>query len=63
MSFFKKKSAVKEAVAGGGDSSMFGVTRDQLTKLMKLQGKELIEKLNSSEYNGIEGYIRKIKSS
>jgi len=61
MSFFKRKSAVKEAVAGGDDSSMFGVTRDQLTKLMKLQGKELIEKLNSSEYNGIEGILEKLK--
>lgn len=47
--------------AGGGDSSMFGVTMDQLKSLMELHGKELIEKLNSSEFNGLKGILEKLK--
>ncbi|CAF1139095.1 unnamed protein product [Adineta ricciae] len=47
--------------AGGGDSSMFGVTIDQLKSLMELHGKELIEKLNSSEFNGLKGILEKLK--
>ncbi|CAF1096007.1 unnamed protein product [Adineta steineri] len=40
MSFFKKKSATNEDIAsGGGDSSMFGLTRDQTKELMELLDK------------------------
>ncbi|CAF1221635.1 unnamed protein product [Adineta steineri] len=62
MSFFKKKSATNEDIAnGGGDSSMFGLTRDQIKEFMSLREKELIEKLNSSNYNGIDGILEKLK--
>lgn len=56
----KKKSSADDA-AGGGDSSMFGVTLDQLKALMELRGKELLEKLNSSEYDGSKGLLEKLK--
>ncbi|CAF1126351.1 unnamed protein product [Adineta steineri] len=63
MSFLKKKSATNEDIAsgGGGDCSMFGLTRDQIKEFMELRGKELIEKLNSSNYNGIDGILEKLK--
>ncbi|CAF1126331.1 unnamed protein product [Adineta steineri] len=62
MSFFKKKSATNEDIANaGGDSSMFGLTRDQIKEFMSLRGKELIEKLNSSNYNGTDGILEKLK--
>jgi magnesium-transporting ATPase (P-type) len=57
----KKSSSVQAAAAGGGDSSMFGLTIDQLKSLMELRGKDLLEKLNSSEYNGIKGILEKLK--
>jgi hypothetical protein len=56
----KKKSSVKTDTAGGGDSSMFGLTINQLKTLMELHGKDLLEKLNSSEYNGIKGILEKL---
>jgi Ca2+ transporting ATPase len=57
----KKKSSSDQEVGGGGDSSMFGVTVEQLKVLMEARGKELLEKLNSSEYNGIKGLLEKLK--
>ena len=57
----KKKSGTDDQAAGGGDSSMFGVTLDQLKALMELRGKELLEKLNSPEYNGTKGLLEKLK--
>lgn len=59
MPFFKK-STTNEDVAGGGDASMFGLTRDQIKELMELRGKELIDQLNSSAYNGIDGILEKL---
>ncbi|UJR25661.1 hypothetical protein I4U23_007012 [Adineta vaga] len=47
--------------AGGGDSSMFGITVGQLKALMELRGKEFMENLNSSEFNGIKGILEKLK--
>ncbi len=61
MSFFGKKSATNNALTGGGDCSMFGVTRDQLNELMKSYDEDLMEKLQSSEYNGVEGILEKLK--
>ena len=61
MPLLKKKSAADSAAAGGGDSSMFGVTLDQLKSLMELHGKDLMEKLNTSEYNGVKGVLEKLK--
>jgi len=57
----KKKSSSTAKAAGNGDSSMFGLTTDQLKALMELRGKELLEKFNSSEYNGIQGIKEKLK--
>ncbi len=57
----KKKSSSTAKAAGNGDSSMFGLTTDQLRALMELRGKELLEKFNSSEYNGIQGLLEKLK--
>jgi Ca2+ transporting ATPase len=58
----KKKSSSEQADAGGGgDSSMFGLTISQLKALMELRGKDLLEKLNSPEYNGIHGILEKLK--
>ena len=56
-----KKKAALASIAGGGDSSMFGLTLKQLTSLMELRGKDMNEKLNSSEYNGINGILDKLK--
>jgi len=56
-----KKSSVKTDTAGGGDSSMFGLTIEQLKILMELRGKDLLEKLNSSEFNGLTGILEKLK--
>ncbi len=61
MPLLKKKSAVDEAAAGGGDSSMFGLTLEQLTEIMEVRGKDLMEKLNSSDYNGVKGILEKLK--
>ena len=55
----KKKSSLK--AAGDGNSSMFTLTIEQLKALMQLRGKDLIEKFDSSEYNGIEGLLEKLK--
>jgi magnesium-transporting ATPase (P-type) len=57
----KKKSAADEAAGGGGDSSMFDIKLDQLKELMEVRGKDLMEKLNSSDYNGIKGITEKLK--
>lgn len=57
----KKKSAAEQAAAGGGDSSMFDITLEQLNEVMELRGKDLMEKLNSSEYNGVKGILEKLK--
>lgn len=40
---------------------MFGLTLEQLKSLMELRGKDLMEKLNSSEYNGVKGILEKLK--
>ncbi|CAF4275564.1 unnamed protein product, partial [Rotaria sordida] len=61
MSLFKKKPTADPAVVGGGDSSMFDITLDQLTALMEVRGKDLMEKLNSPEYNGVKGILEKLK--
>lgn len=61
MPLSKKKSAVEQAAAGGGDSSMYGITLEQLTEIMELRGKDLMEKLNASEYNGVKGILEKLK--
>jgi P-type Ca2+ transporter type 2B len=57
----KKASLTAHAVAGGDDSSMFGLNLDQLKRLMELHGKDLLEKLNASEYNGVQGILEKLK--
>lgn len=56
-----KKSAKNEAAGGGGDSSMFGLTIDQLKTVMELRGKDLLERLKAPEYNGIKGILEKLK--
>lgn len=56
----KKKSSTSN-VAGGGDSSMFGLTLEQMKSLMELRGKDLLEKLNSSDFNGVKGILEKLK--
>ncbi|CAF4693159.1 unnamed protein product [Rotaria socialis] len=56
----RKKSSPAKTPASG-DPSMFGLTVDQLKTLMESRGKELIEKLNSSEYNGTQGILDKLK--
>ncbi|CAF3906928.1 unnamed protein product [Rotaria sp. Silwood1] len=61
MSFFKKRPSVSEGAAGGGDSSMFGITLVQFKELMELRGKEFVKKLNSSDYNGVQGILEKLK--
>ena len=61
MPFLKKKPAADQSVAGGGDSSMFGMTLEQLNGIMELRGQDLMEKLNSSEYNGVKGILEKLK--
>ena len=61
MRLFKKKAAADEAAAGGGDSSMFDITLEQLTNIMEVRGKDLMEKLKSSEYNGVKGILEKLK--
>jgi len=62
MSLPKKKLPAGQAAAGGGDSSMFDITLEQLNELMEVRGKDLMEKLNSSDYNGVKGILEKIKS-
>ena len=47
--------------AGGGDYSSFGLTIEQIKELMELRGKDLMEKLNSSEFNGVKGLLEKLK--
>jgi magnesium-transporting ATPase (P-type) len=61
MPSLKKKPAAKEAAAGGGDSSMFDITLEQLNQIMELRGKDLMEKVNSSEYSGVKGILEKLK--
>ena len=55
----KRKSTSK--AAGGGDSSMFGLRLEQLQRLMQVNGKELLEKIKTSEYEGLEGILKKLK--
>jgi magnesium-transporting ATPase (P-type) len=57
----KKKSSSTAKAAGNGDSSIFGLTTEQLKALMELRGKDLLEKFNTSEYNGIQGILEKLK--
>lgn len=57
----KKKSAEAQEGAGGGDSSMFGLTLDQLKSLMETRGKEQLERLKTPEFNGINGILDKLK--
>jgi Ca2+ transporting ATPase len=57
----KKASDAAKAAGGGGDSSMFGLTIEQLKSLMEVRGKDLIEKLNSPEFNGVKGILEKLK--
>jgi len=61
MPLLKKKPAVEQAAAGGGDSSMFDVTLEQLNEIMEVRGKDLMEKVNSPEYNGVKGILEKLK--
>nr|ACC43965.1 plasma membrane calcium-dependent ATPase [Philodina roseola] len=61
MPLFKKNSTTDSAAAGGGDSSMFGLKLEQLKSLMELHGKDLMEKLNTSEFNGVKGVLEKLK--
>ncbi|CAF2413402.1 unnamed protein product [Rotaria sp. Silwood2] len=61
MPLFKKKPTADKAVVGGGDSSMFDITLDKLKELMDVRGNDLMEKLNSSEYNGVKGLLEKLK--
>ncbi|CAF1094635.1 unnamed protein product [Adineta ricciae] len=61
MSAKKQKATSAEEVAGGGDSSMFDITLDQLKELMQERGKDLMEKLKQSEYNGVKGILEKLK--
>lgn len=61
MPSLKKKSKADEAVTGGGDSSMFDVTLEQLNEIMEVRGKDLMEKLNSSDFNGVKGLLEKLK--
>ena len=56
-----KKKSSDDKVAGGGDSSMFGLTIAQLKSLMELRGKDMMEKLQSSEFNGVRGILEKLK--
>jgi P-type Ca2+ transporter type 2B len=49
------------AGAGGGDTSMFQLTIAQLKELMELRGKELMEKLNSSDFHGVQGILNKLQ--
>ena len=57
----RKSTSNKGAAGGGGDSSMFGLTIEQMKALMELRGKELLDKLNGSDYNGINGILGKLK--
>jgi Ca2+ transporting ATPase len=61
MPAHKKKSASDEDAAGGGDASMYDITLEQLSGLMEVRGKKLMEKLGSSEYNGVKGVLEKLK--
>ncbi|CAF1325019.1 unnamed protein product [Rotaria sordida] len=55
----RKKSSTKTPV--NSDSSIFDLTIEQLRALMKLEGKDLLEKLNSSTFNGVKGILEKLK--
>ena len=61
MSAKKQKATSAKEVAGGGDSSMFDITLDQLKELMQERGKDLMEKLKEPEYNGVKGILEKLK--
>jgi len=61
MPLFKKKSAAEQAAAGGGDTSMFDITLEDLNSIMENRGKDLMDKLNSSEINGVKGVLQKLK--
>ncbi|CAF2618914.1 unnamed protein product [Rotaria sp. Silwood2] len=55
----RKKLSAKTPV--NSDSSMLDLTIEQLKALMELQGKDLLEKLNSSTFNGVKGILEKLK--
>ncbi|CAF4999866.1 unnamed protein product, partial [Rotaria sp. Silwood1] len=55
------RPSVSEDAAGGGDSSMFDITLVPFKELMELRGKEFVKKLNSSDYNGVQGILEKLK--
>ena len=56
----KGKSSPVKAAAGGDDPSVFGLTINQLKSLMESRGKDLLEKLNSSDFNGVQGLLDKL---
>lgn len=56
---FRKKSSTK--ATSDDASSVFGLTTSQLKALMEARGKDLIEKLNTPEYNGIQGILDRLK--
>lgn len=58
---FEKKKSIENKNADFGTSSVFSLTTDQLKSLMELNGKDLAEKLNSSEFNGLEGLLGKLE--
>jgi hypothetical protein len=40
---------------------MFDITLEQLHQIMELRGKDLMEKVNSSEYSDVKGILEKLK--
>lgn len=60
MASSKKDPSLAE-LRGGGDSSMFGVTLQQLNDISELREKALEDKLNSPVYNGVNGILNKLK--
>lgn len=42
-------------------SNIYGLTIEQLKNLMEMRGKDLMEKLNGPELNGINGILEKLK--
>lgn len=54
-----KRPSTKQTV--NADPSMFNLTVDQIKALMEPRGKEFIEKLNSPNYNGVNGVLEKLK--
>ncbi len=61
MEVIRRSSGGEAVAANGGDSSMFDITLEQLSELMEVKGQDLMEKLNSSKYNGVKGVLEKLK--